>query len=132
LAACQLVLQSAKRLNFDDDVICDCSWVPVSSKSRSLGLAYSAGQIGNIVALVTSPLLINNFGWKSAFWVYGTLGLTWMLAWVPLVPDQPPNKTKALQGGVSLRHTAVNCACGISQYESEAGVALLQHSLRPY
>lgn len=75
------------------------NWVPVSSKSRSLGLAYSAGQVGNIVALITSPLLINNYGWKSAFWVYGTLGLTWMLAWVPLVPDQPPNKTKAKQGG---------------------------------
>ncbi|KAL3143287.1 hypothetical protein ABBQ38_002129 [Trebouxia sp. C0009 RCD-2024] len=71
------------------------NWVPVSAKSRSLGLAYSAGQIGNIVALITSPLLITNYGWKSAFWLYGTLGLTWMLAWVPLVPDQPPNKTKA-------------------------------------
>ncbi len=105
--------------------------MPVSSKSRSLGLAYSAGQIGNIVALVTSPLLINNFGWKSAFWVYGTLGLTWMLAWVPLVPDQPPNKTKALQGGVLLLHTSVNCACGVSQYHCKIGVALLQLSLRP-
>ena len=72
-----------------------CSWVPVRAKSRSLGLAYSAGQIGNIVALVTSPLIINQYGWKSAFWLYGTLGLTWMLAWVPLVPDQPPNKTRA-------------------------------------
>lgn len=79
---------------------CHCSWVPVRAKSRSLGLAYSAGQVGNIVALLISPLLINKFGWESAFWVYGTLGLTWMLAWVPLVPDQPPNKTKAaLQKG---------------------------------
>lgn len=80
-----------------------CSWVPVSAKSRSLGLAYSAGQIGNIVALITSPLIINHYGWKSAFWLYGTLGLTWMLAWVPLVPDQPPNKTRAARqlGGVS-------------------------------
>ncbi len=106
-------LQSSGHLKSNDGEICDCSWVPVSSKSRSLGLAYSTGQIGNIVALVTSPLLINNFGWKSAFWVYGTLGLTWMLAWVPLVPDQPPNKTKALQGGASLRHTSVKCACDV-------------------
>ena len=122
LAACQPVLQSSGHLKFNDDVICDCSWVPVSSKSRSLGLAYSAGQVGNIVALVTSPLLINNYGWKSAFWVYGTLGLTWMLAWVPLVPDQPPNKTKALQGGVSLRHTSVKCACDSLQYHCKVGV----------
>lgn len=77
--------------------------MPVRAKSRSLGLAYSAGQVGNIAALLISPLLINKFGWESAFWVYGTLGLTWMLAWVPLVPDQPPNKTKAaLQKGGEL------------------------------
>ena len=76
-----------------------CSWVPPSSKSRSLGLAYSAGQVGNIVALGTSPLLINKFGWEAAFWVYGTLGLGWMLAWVPLVPDYPPKKAKSGQGG---------------------------------
>lgn len=76
----------------------------MSAKSRSLGLAYSAGQVGNIVALLISPLLIKTFGWQSAFWVYGTLGLTWMLAWVPLVPDQPPNKTNAAkeEGGRTL------------------------------
>lgn len=73
--------------------------MPVSAKSRSLGLAYSAGQVGNIVALLISPVLINNFGWKSAFWVYGTLGLTWMLAWVPLVPNQPPSNMKAQEKG---------------------------------
>ena len=55
--------------------------------------------MGNIVALGTSPLLINKFGWEAAFWVYGTLGLGWMLAWVPLVPDYPPKKAKSGQGG---------------------------------
>ena len=54
--------------------------------------------MGNIVALATAPLLINRFGWESAFWVYGTLGLTWLLPWVTLVPDQPPQRR--LQGGM--------------------------------
>ena len=41
-----------------------CSWVPNKAKSRSLGLAYSAGQVGNILAMVISPVLINNLGWE--------------------------------------------------------------------
>jgi ACS family sodium-dependent inorganic phosphate cotransporter len=72
------------------------NWVPNRAKSRSLGLAYSAGQVGNILAMVISPVLITNLGWESAFWVYGTLGLTWMFAWVPLVPDTPPSSKAQL------------------------------------
>lgn len=70
-------------------------WVPASSKSRSLGLAYSAGQVGNIVALGISPLLIERFGWPTAFWVFGSLGLTWLFAWIPLVPKEAPQSASA-------------------------------------
>ena len=56
-------------------------------------------QVGNIVALGISPLLIERFGWPTAFWVFGSLGLTWLFAWIPLVPKEAPQSASARAAG---------------------------------
>jgi ACS family sodium-dependent inorganic phosphate cotransporter len=65
-------------------------WVPRDARSRALTLIYSGGQLGTIIALLTAPAIIGAAGWEAVFWVYGSLGALWLLAWQPLVAEVPP------------------------------------------
>ncbi|XP_078446090.1 major facilitator superfamily protein [Wolffia australiana] len=56
-------------------------WVPVSERSRSLGLVYSGMYLGSVIGLGLSPILINRFGWPSVFYSFGSLGSIWFALW---------------------------------------------------
>ncbi len=47
-------------------------------------------QIGSILSLLWSPLLIASVGVDAMFYLYGLAGLAWMLAWQPLVAPHAP------------------------------------------
>ena len=53
-------------------------------------MAYSGGPVGIITALLAAPAIIRTLGWESVFWIFGTTGLLWMFAWMPLVDEEPP------------------------------------------
>ena len=85
-----------------------CS-APVSRQTDS-----AIVQVGNIVALGISPLLIERFGWPTAFWVFGSLGLTWLFAWIPLVPkDAPQSASARAAGGPQLGSSTMHSSCSV-------------------
>nr|KYP64214.1 hypothetical protein KK1_018805 [Cajanus cajan] len=57
-------------------------WIPVSERSRSLALVYSGMYLGSVVGLAFSPVLIQNFGWPSVFYSFGSLGSIWFALWL--------------------------------------------------
>eukprot|EP00198_Chlamydomonas_reinhardtii_P005015 XP_001694351.1 major facilitator superfamily protein [Chlamydomonas reinhardtii] len=50
-------------------------WVPGGERSRSLALVYSGMFIGSVIGLGASPHMVNNFGWQSVFYVFGSMGV---------------------------------------------------------
>ena len=75
---------------------------------------FATAQVGNIVALGISPLLIERFGWPTAFWVFGSLGLTWLFAWIPLVPKEAPQSASARAAGrPQLGSSMVHSLCSV-------------------
>ncbi|KAK7394757.1 hypothetical protein VNO78_15295 [Psophocarpus tetragonolobus] len=84
-------------------------WIPVSERSRSLALVYSGMYLGSVVGLAFSPLLIQNFGWPSVFYSFGSLGSIWFLFWLRKaysIPKDDPDlgveeKRFMLEGNVS-------------------------------
>lgn len=67
--------------------------------ARNIGLAQRASAIGgmftgfhsgNLVGLLVSPLLLENFGWRSVFYVFGALGVPLVFMWNAVVPDTVP------------------------------------------
>ena len=60
-------------------------WIPVSERSRSLALVYSGMYLGSVTGLAFSPALINNFGWPSVFYSFGSLGSIWFALWLSKV-----------------------------------------------
>ncbi|XP_045794427.1 ascorbate transporter, chloroplastic-like [Trifolium pratense] len=84
-------------------------WIPVSERSRSLSLVYSGMYLGSVVGLAFSPFLIQNLGWPSVFYSFGSLGSIWFAFWLRKAysspkddPDlRPEEKRLILDGGVS-------------------------------
>lgn len=60
-------------------------WIPVSERSRSLSLVYSGMYLGSVVGLAFSPFLIQNLGWPSVFYSFGSLGSIWFAFWLQRV-----------------------------------------------
>lgn len=46
-------------------------------------------QGGTVISLPLSGLLADNVSWESVFYVFGTLGCVWFVAWCFLVYDSP-------------------------------------------
>lgn len=59
--------------------------VPNENRGQALGLCYSGAEVGNVLALITSPPLIQSFGWASNFHVYSCFGLLWLASWQRLI-----------------------------------------------
>jgi ACS family sodium-dependent inorganic phosphate cotransporter len=57
-------------------------WIPVSERSRSLSLVYSGMYLGSVIGLAFSPFLIQNLGWPSVFYSFGSLGSIWFAFWL--------------------------------------------------
>ena len=65
-------------------------WVPKGNLTSSLSIAFSGGPVGIIAALLLAPVVIENLGWQSVFYICGATGLAWSAYWWPAVPVQPP------------------------------------------
>ena len=89
-------------------------WVPKTSLSQALSVAYSGGPVGIITALLAAPAIIRTLGWESVFWIFGSTGLLWMFAWMPLVDEEPPQlaedlkKDRAAKGALLAQLTCLS------------------------
>lgn len=64
-------------------------WVPEKERSRSLSLTYSGMYLGSVVGLWLCPTFIVQFGWQSVFYIFGTMGFFWWIAWQFLTTSTP-------------------------------------------
>jgi ACS family sodium-dependent inorganic phosphate cotransporter len=64
-------------------------WVPSSERTRAVGLNFAGIPLGTIVALFVTPLIVVQYGWPWAFYIFGAFGLVWYAAWHFLVSDSP-------------------------------------------
>jgi MFS family permease len=64
-------------------------WVPDSSRSAVLGVILSGLQVGNVVAYLVSPWLLDHYRWSGLFIGYGLVGALWVALWLPLARDSP-------------------------------------------
>lgn len=73
-------------------------WVPLSERSRAVGLTNSGIPLGTVFALVSTPYIVAAFGWQWAFYLFGAVGVLWFVFWqlaVTATPDKHPDVTPA-------------------------------------
>jgi ACS family glucarate transporter-like MFS transporter len=64
-------------------------WFPPTQRASISGVLLMASQIGGAIApLVVVPIQIR-YGWRTSFYVFGTLGLIWAAVWYTWFRDSP-------------------------------------------
>lgn len=67
-------------------------WAPPLERSQLGAFIYSGAQLGTVISLPISGLLCQSSffgGWPSVFYLFGTIGLIWFIAWMVFVFDSP-------------------------------------------
>jgi MFS transporter, ACS family, glucarate transporter len=68
---------------------CISRWFPAAERGRAQGLVWGASRLGGaLTPLIVVPLKAA-LGWKACFWLFGSLGVVWAIAWMWWFRDDP-------------------------------------------
>jgi MFS transporter, ACS family, glucarate transporter len=56
-------------------------WFASSEAARAQGAIWAASRLGGALAPLTAVPLIQMIGWRSTFFVFGGIGIVWVVAW---------------------------------------------------
>eukprot|EP01024_Parvocaulis_polyphysoides_P021591 TRINITY_DN20226_c0_g2_i1.p1 TRINITY_DN20226_c0_g2~~TRINITY_DN20226_c0_g2_i1.p1 ORF type:complete len:369 (-),score=58.89 TRINITY_DN20226_c0_g2_i1:25-1044(-) len=59
-------------------------------RATAFGNIFTGFHSGNLVGLVLSPLIIEQFGWQALFYIFGLFGFPMFLLWNKIVPKYEP------------------------------------------
>jgi len=68
-------------------------WIPLTERSRAIGILFSMIPLGSVFALLATPWLVAHLGWQWAFYLFGAIGFLWWAAWqrcTTRTPEQHP------------------------------------------
>jgi ACS family sodium-dependent inorganic phosphate cotransporter len=64
-------------------------WLPITERTRAIGLNASAIPLGTVFALVLTPIIVLSLGWEWAFYLFGAVGIVWYLFWMRFASTNP-------------------------------------------
>jgi sugar phosphate permease len=73
-------------------------WLPASERGFAQGITHSGARLGAALTPPIAVALIEGFGWRSVFYVFGLIGALWAVIWLWYYRDRPE------------QHAAVNAA----------------------
>lgn len=89
LIATRILMGMGEAVTFPSIYSLYSRWVPLTERSRAVGLANSGIPLGTVFALVVTPYIVQAFGWQWAFYLFGLAGAVWYLFWRRLVTASP-------------------------------------------
>ncbi|KNA12408.1 hypothetical protein SOVF_126200 [Spinacia oleracea] len=64
-------------------------WFPIHERARAVGISMAGFQLGNVLGLCLTPVLMSLVGISGPFLLFASLGILWLLAWVYGVANDP-------------------------------------------
>ena len=64
-------------------------WIPTQERARAVGFTYSAIPLGTVFALIMTPIIVLHMGWQWAFYLFGVVGLVWLIFWYYIATARP-------------------------------------------
>lgn len=61
--------------------------VSLAKRASAIGGMFTGFHAGNLVGLLASPILLEMYGWRSVFYVFGALGFPMLILWNLIVPS---------------------------------------------
>ena len=68
-------------VNFPAIYTLHARWIPIDERARAMALNNSGIPLGTVFALIVTPIVVAELGWHWAFYLFGTVGFVWLLAW---------------------------------------------------
>jgi MFS transporter, ACS family, hexuronate transporter len=81
LLLCRIVLGFGEGATFPGGLAAVALTLPAHERSRGIGIAYSGGALGAVIAPLVIVPVGQIFGWRGAFWATGLAGAIWLLVW---------------------------------------------------
>jgi len=72
-------------------------WLPPQERSLGVTLISSGQYFGTFLALVASPQIAIYFGWEYIFYIFGVIGLIWLVAFYFKATSSPQNHSTISQ-----------------------------------
>ena len=69
------------------------NWFPVKERGIVQGINFSGSRIGAAVGLPLVALLIEQFGWRHTFLIFGVVGVFYALIWFFIFRDKPEDSS---------------------------------------
>ena len=67
-------------------------WFPIHERARAQGFIWGASRAGGAIAPLLVVPIQTTFGWRTSFWVFGTIGVAWAAVWWWWFRDDPSAK----------------------------------------
>jgi MFS family permease len=64
-------------------------WFPVRERGRAQGVALLGSRVGGMLSVPLALLVINAWGWRLSFVIFGLTGVVWAVAWQAWYRDRP-------------------------------------------
>jgi ACS family hexuronate transporter-like MFS transporter len=80
--------------NFPAAIKTTAEWFPKKERALATGIFNSGTNIGAIIAPLSVPFIIAQWGWKWAFVITGSFGFIWLVLW--MIMYEIPSKHKKL------------------------------------
>eukprot|EP01112_Ceratiomyxa_fruticulosa_P017905 TRINITY_DN5659_c0_g1_i1.p1 TRINITY_DN5659_c0_g1~~TRINITY_DN5659_c0_g1_i1.p1 ORF type:complete len:493 (-),score=60.14 TRINITY_DN5659_c0_g1_i1:52-1530(-) len=64
-------------------------WSPYYERSSVVSIVFGCNYLGNVLAMLVTPFLIELLGWRMVFYLSGLLGVMWVILWLIIGSDSP-------------------------------------------
>ncbi|KAL3629668.1 putative anion transporter 6, chloroplastic [Castilleja foliolosa] len=64
--------------------------IPIEERSRAVSFVFGGLSVGSVLGLLLAPPIIENYGWGSVFYIFGSLGIAWFSVFQFVKEDSRP------------------------------------------
>jgi MFS family permease len=79
-------------------------WVPITERTRAIGLNASAIPLGTVCALLLTPVIVLTLGWEWAFYLFGATGFLWYVFWSRYATTHPEDYSGITEQELEIIH----------------------------
>ncbi|XP_066908539.1 sialin isoform X2 [Halyomorpha halys] len=65
------------------------NWSSANERGRLGAIIFTGGYLGNFLSMAISGLIISYLGWTGVFYIFGGIGIIWLIIWMILYHNTP-------------------------------------------
>lgn len=104
LIAVRILMGMGEAANFPAIIALYARWLVPAERTRAVSAMFAGIPAGTVLGLSASGLLVEDYGWQAAFYVFGGIGLAFAGLWFALVhatPSEHPTISAAERAGLA-------------------------------